>query len=488
MLNHAVDKLGTSLAELFAQSDIVKCDVKISCVNICTFNFKHPQRRWRLALVAIVNFSATLLMFANTGKADGVYRDGAGARAMSLGGASVALPDQPLEAMFSNPAGLGLATNASLQLGVVGGLAQGEFSDSVNKNSHMRDTLGALPEVAFVYPMKSLPLSFGLSVIPEALSRVDWKFADKPGGLDGATTYGLRENYAQFIAIRTALGVSYKINDTLSVGIDFGGDYNRNNLKAPYVFQSAPGLRGFKTLLDLQTEGWGVNGTAGLVWRPRKEVSVGLSYRSMTYFDTHGDASGNAGVQLGNIGAGSFRPDFHYDAEVYTKLPQIVSGGVSWQAQDWLRVILQTDWIGWGDAFNNLDIQLRNGNNADINGFLGTSHIHDSVPLDWKDGFVYRIGFEFALSQAFTARVGYCYGANPVPAATLTPMSAAILEHTATCGLEWRHGRWTIAGAYQYDFPAASRVGESGLAAGEFSNSATTVKAHWFGLTTGVRF
>jgi hypothetical protein len=67
-------------------------------------------------------------------------------------------------------------------------------------------------------------------------------------------------------------------------------------------------------------------------------------------------------------------------------------------------------------------------------------------------------------------------------------MSAAILEHTITCGLEWRHGRWSIAGAYQYDLPATSHVGSSRLASGEFSNSTTTVSAHWFALTTGFRF
>jgi hypothetical protein len=429
-----------------------------------------------------------LLTLSQAAKADGVLRDGAGARAMSLGGASVGLPDQPLEAMSANPAGLGLITNAFFQLGGVGGFVQGKFSNSLNKDRPARQNFGALPEAALVYPLKSAPFSVGLSGIPEALSRGDWKFVDKPGGLDGATSFGLQRNYAEFIAIRTAVGASWRISDTLAIGLDLGGDYNRNTLDAPYVFQSYPPLRGFKTLLHLRTDGWGVNGTAGILWRPSKKISLGLSYRSMTYFDTEGDASGNAGVQLGNIGAASFRPDFHYDAEVATKLPQIISGGISWQTLDKLRLVSEIDWIGWNQAFNRLDIKLKNGNNADINGLLGTRNIEDVAPLNWQDGFVYRLGAEFAISHSLTARAGYSYGANPVPAATLTPMSAAILEHTITCGLEWHHGRCSIAGAYQYDLPATSHVGTSRLAAGEFSGSSTTVSAHLFALTTGIRF
>ncbi len=310
----------------------------------------------------------------------------------------------------------------------------------------------------------------------------------RPAGLMAATTYGTQRDYAEFIAIRLAAEASWKLSDSLALGADLGAEYNKNRLVAPYTFQSYPPLHGFKTLLDLQTDGWGINGTVGLVWRPVKEVSAGLSYRTPTSFDTRGGASGNAGAQLQNINAGAFQPDFHYAAQVTTRLPQVVSGGISWQALDWFRLITEVDWINWGGAFNHLDIKLKNGSNPDINGLLGTDQLEDVVPLNWKDSFVYRVGFEFALSEALLARAGWCFGANPVPASTLTPMNAAILEHTLTGGLEWRSGRWTIAGAYQYSLPSTVNVGTSALASGEFSNSSTRVSAQWFGLTTSLRF
>ena len=438
-------------------------------------------------LRALKNFILFLGLSA-TAVANGIYRDGAGARAMALGGASVGLDGQGLEALHSNPAGLSATNGITLQLGGVGAMAQGNFSNGANANSKLHEAFGAVPEVAIVYPLESVPVTLGLAVIPEALSSVDWQFVDAPGGLGGTTSYGLQQHHAEIIAYRAAVGANWKISDSLSLGAAIGAEYNRNTLVAPYTFQNHPALTGFKTLLDLQTEGWGVNGDIGIVWRPCEKIIIGLSYRTQTELETDGDANGNAGTQLQNIGAGSFQPDFHYDATVSTKLPQAVTAGISWQAQPRLRAVFQVEWINWSDSFDELDIQLAHGSNPDINGFLGSDQIHDVVPLNWKDRFVYRTGLEFAAAEEIILRAGYAYGANPVPDSTLTPMSAAILEHAITGGVEWRRGRWTVAAAYQYDFSATSNVGASGLASGEYSNSRTRVEAHWFGLTTSIRF
>ncbi len=139
----------------------------------------------RLTWVSIL--TAVLVAAPLEGLADGVLRDGAGARAMSLGGASVGSPDLPLEALFSNPAGLGFADASLLQIGGVGGFARGNFPyNAANNNSPLHQGVGAIPEAAFVQPLESLPLAFGLAVIPESLASVDWRFTDAPGGLDGS--------------------------------------------------------------------------------------------------------------------------------------------------------------------------------------------------------------------------------------------------------------------------------------------------------------
>lgn len=422
-----------------------------------------------------------------SGWANGVERNGHGARSMAMGGASVAMPDAPLDAVSVNPAGF---HEAQIQLGGWAAMVDGRFSNATNDGGELEGRLGVAPEMALSLPLGSSPVTLGLGVVPVAAAGLDWQLVDALGGLDGATSYGLRRHRAEFVAIRTVAGASVALGESVSLGASVGATYNRNRLEAPYVFQSHPVLRGFKTLLDLETEGWGATGGLGLIYRPCPGVSLGLSYQTPTSFETTGDANGNAGVQLRQLG-GAFagvRPDFHYDARVSTSLPQSVVAGISWQATDWMRVMVQADWLDWSDAFERLDVTLTDGNNADLNGFLGSSRIDDTVPLDWEDRVVCRFGAEFDVLEGLQLRVGYAYGEAPVSDSTLTPMSAAILEHTVTAGAEWRGNRWGIAVAYQYDFGSERRVGVSGLRAGELSGSATDLETHGVALTTTFRF
>ena len=264
----------------------------------------------------------------------------------------------------------------------------------------------------------------------------------------------------------------------------------RNRLQAPYIFQSHPVLQGAKTLLDLQTEGWGVNGMAGLLYRPTSQVSIGMSYQSPTSLSSRGDASGNVGVQFQNLGGpfASAQPDFRYDAEVEQKFPQIVSMGVSWQLHPRVRTVAQLDWLNWSSAFDDLKIHLTHGSNPDINGVLGTGSLDDTVPLKWKDRFVLRTGLEFQACDSIALRAGYVFGNTPVPASTVTPLTAVINEHTLTGGLGYKRGRYSVDLAYQYQLPSTLSIVTSNLKSGEYSNSSTQVDIHLFALTAGLVF
>jgi len=311
---------------------------------------------------------------------------------------------------------------------------------------------------------------------------------DAPGGADGATTYGLQRHESEILVVRGGAGVAVELTPQISFDATLGAIYNENRLHAPYIFQSQPTLRGVKTLLDLETSGFGWNAQFGFLLSPSKELQFGLTYKTRTVVNSEGDASGNAGVQLANIGLGAARPDFRYDAEVVNAFPQMITGGASWQCHPRWRLAAQLDWIDWSGAFDRLHVKLRNGNNADLNGLVGSDGMDDFVPLDWRDQIIVRAGVEYALRDTLRLRGGYSYGCNPVPGGTLTPLTAAIVEHTVSTGVGWECGRWTVDFAYQWSIPHEESVGTSGLRSGEYSNSETRVGVHWFGLTTGVRF
>ncbi|MGI9088729.1 MAG: OmpP1/FadL family transporter [Chthoniobacterales bacterium] len=201
-----------------------------------------------------------------------------------------------------------------------------------------------------------------------------------------------------------------------------------------------------------------------------------------------GHAAGNAAAQLLSLGGGfaQVNPNFRYQAEVRTKLPQIVSAGAEWQALERLRLVGGIDWINWSDAFDRLQIRLTNGSNPAINGVVGSDALLDVVPLRWRDQFVYRAGLEFALGGGFTARGGYSYARSAVPNDTLTPLNAAIFEHKVSAGAGYKFGRYHADLAWQWSLPTTQKIGISGLLDGEYSNSSVRVSEHLLALTTGV--
>ncbi len=435
---------------------------------------------WMVATSLLLSAGSRLL-------ANGIYGNGTGARSMSMGGTDVAWAESPLEAMGDNPAGLGFLTTREFDLGGVVVVPEGHFSKpSSSSSSDLNDSPEGLPEAALGVPLEQSPITFGLSFIPDSMLLADWNYLDPPGGLSGTTSYGQQTDKSEIIALRTALGMGVRVTDKLSLGLNLGLIYNQNELVTPYVFQNlqppadAP-FNGAKTLLNLDTSGFGWNAQIGLLYRPLTNLQFGISYKSQYTVHSTGDATGNPSAELG------LSLPFHYDAEVDNTFPQEVSVGASWKFHPQWRLAAQVDWIDWADAFDTLPVILKNGSNPTLNSALG-SNFQDSIPLNWKSEFVYRVGLEYAMTQNLYLRAGYSYGHSPVPDSTLTPMTAAIMEHTVTAGMGYHWRNWQFDLAYQYDLPATQNVGTSGLRSGEYSNSSTEVSLHWIALTTSFRF
>ncbi len=427
-----------------------------------------------------------VILAGQPGFADSLYGNNVSASSTSLGGAVVASPNQPLDIMTSNPAGLGKVTSRDLSIGFAGMFTQGNFRNASNPNASIDVFAGAVPYAAFVTPIRSSRVKLGFAVTPESSLAAHWHYFDSPGGL-GGTSYGIQENRSAILAMRFAGGVGVAINKKLSLGLTVGAVYNSNSLKTPYVFQSNPLLKGFKTLIDLHTQGWAPNASAGLLYAPTSKLQFGVSYKARTSIHTHGDLDGNAAAQLATLGA-PLRPDFHYDAQVDNVLPQMVSGGFSWQMAPRVRLAMQTDWINWNKAFTTLPITLTNGNNSDINGFLGTSTLKDGIPLNWSNQTVFRVGVESSLTERTAWRIGYSYGNNPVPASTVMPLTAAIMQSALASGIGYHRSRYGLDVTYQYQLPNTEHVGVSALQAGEYSNSRIRIGIQSVAATTSIHF
>ncbi len=443
------------------------------------------SRRQRAVLITFV------LMFAGASSrvfANGIYRNGIGAESMAMGGTETGWAASTLGALEANPAGLGFLESPGLDVSLVGATPNGQFNKPPTANGGLDETFRAFPEGALAYPFKKIPLALGVSFIPESTDVADWNYFDSPGGLGGNVSYGQQKHRAEIQLWRSALGAGVRINSQWSLGVSVGAVYNENNLDTPYIFQNLSpnphSLNGAKTLFDLHTSGYGWNVQAGILFRATTNLQFGFSYLTETKIDTTGGATGDPYAQFG-VSPGPLA--FHYDAEVDNTFPQEASLGMSWKFHAQWRLALQLDWINWANAFKSLPVHLSNGSNPGVNAALG-ANVSDYVPMNWQNEFVYRAGMEFAVTKNLSLRAGYCYGQSPVPDATLSPMTAAITEHTLTAGVgyQWKH--YAVNLAYQYDLPVPRDVGTSSLLSGEYSNSSTQVQIHWIALTTSIRF
>jgi long-chain fatty acid transport protein len=398
---------------------------------------------------------------------------GAGVSAQTAARAGIYTPggDNALDALSLNPAGLSFLTAPVLNLDTLGVLARGSFSNATNDDSPMRLTTGVLPYGAFGLPLSD-HWTVAVGFMPDLLSSAKWQFNDAPGV--GGANYGPQHETSQIIGLRSTVGVSYSVSPRLSVGAEVAAIYNSNTLIMPYVFQSSPDLKGLKTLLDLHTSGIGWNSSFGVIVTPARRWQLSAAFRTSSSITSSGNATGDMGAQFAALQI-PFRPDFAYHAQVKVELPQSALLSASWQKSQALRLSFQSNWTNWNRSFANLPVNLTNGTNSDINGFLGSTSIQDLIPLHWKDQISLRGAAERRLGERFTVSGGYAYQTDPVPSSTLSPLTADITRNGLTGGVAYFRGPARFDLAYQLNLTNQQSVGTSSLLSGEFDNSRVRV-------------
>jgi long-chain fatty acid transport protein len=428
---------------------------------------------------------AVIVLIASSAHAQDFYWNVAGARSMANGGIYVPSTSGALDALAANPAGLTALSRPTLDLSVSSVFARGSFSNAVNSDQPLKTSPGVLPFGAFASRIGQSRFSVGVGVMPEMMTVADWSYVDAPGV--GGASYGLQQHKSSILAARSAAGVGVFVNSKLSLGATVGAVYNRNELVAPYIFQSHPALKGLKTLLDLKTDGFGWNASVGMLARPSDELHFGFAWKSRTVIESEGEASGNAGQQFAALGI-PFQPDFQYSAAVRNVLPQSMLVSVLWQADSRWLLAFQTNWVNWKRAFVTLPVDLTNGTNPDINGLLQSDSIQDGVPLNWNNQASFRFGVERSVTESVSWRGGFAHSTNPVPESTLLPLTAAIMADQISTGFGYRVGRSRFDVAYSFGLTAESSVGQSALLSGEYNNSQVRVGMQSVTFNTSFQF
>ncbi len=238
---------------------------------------------------------------------------------------------------------------------------------------------------------------------------------DFSAGLSINNPYGLGtlwdENWiGKYLAIETEIRtffftpvVAYKISDNLSIGggpVITYGDVIIHRKSDILPFEG-------DAVIELEGTGTGFGYTAGVLFKPTNELSLGLTFRSEVEMNFEGDANVTAPSQLGPA-----LPTGKIKAPLTT--PLNVTFGLAALMSPELTLTADFQYVGW-NSYDKLEVEF-----LDFKDENGDNLIQSSI-RDYGNGWIGRLGGEYKFDESLDIRAGVFYDSNPVKDEKLDP-------------------------------------------------------------------
>ncbi|NOH00324.1 MAG: hypothetical protein HND52_20355 [Ignavibacteriae bacterium] len=343
-----------------------------------------------------------------------------GARAMAMAGAFTGLADDA-SAVYFNPAGITQLNGTFISAGTTLILPQSKFTG-------IEGTSNPLLPAEQEYEMESqvfTPINFYLTQ----------QITDKLYlGFSVNNPYGLGTKWedtwvGRYIAVDTELRTfffnlvaAYKVTENLSLSGGFVyamGDVKiiRNMFLAdPVTQQPKPDAQ-----TNLEGDGTALGWTAGFFYiSDDKKSSIGISVRSEVEFEFEGDAvTTPATLDFNHPLAGPQSiplPTGAINATLTT--PMTVTAGFATEIADQTTLTGDIQWTGWS-SYDTLAVNFEEYP-ADPANPAGPK-ARSAAAREYKNNYIFRLGFETELSKSFMLRGGILYDTNPVPDRLVEP-------------------------------------------------------------------
>ena len=334
----------------------------------------------RLAAAALLTAAA---LSAQTASAAGFQLTEQSSLGAGRAYAGAGIVGDDLSAVHYNPAGMTLLPGTQMQAGSVWIEVNAEYDGDHGASENGRYKGQAIPAGYITHQLTDdVWLGLGLTV-PFGMGTdydKDWEGAER-GYTSTILTFDINPN------------VAWKVNDFLSVGGGISLQYAKAKLGASMGTHPLLGNVGYgKINADSWDWGWNI----GAMFSPTENVRLGLSYRSSITHDAEGDftfAAGPAGRRIG-LTSGT------YDSKATVKTPDTLMFTTTWEATDNLRLSTLIRWAKWSN-FKALTIEN--------DGFA--SNTYDN---DWEDTWLFSVGADYKLNDAWTVRGGVAYEKDPV--------------------------------------------------------------------------
>lgn len=422
-----------------------------------------------LAAIAVFGF-ALLCGHATTANASGFALYTHGAKELGRINSVVASPEGPVSSFF-NPATLSELPENQVEAGAVFIFPSIKFkSASTGKTEETKSQVFHPGTLFGVYHLNdTFTLGFGVNS-PFGLG-TEW-----PEDWEGRyiTTNAEMETFL------FNPNLAWKVTDTLTLagGVDLllGDSTLENNINLSSAATGLPfSLSDAKQKFSGDGYGWGYN--LGVLWKIKKGLSLGISYRSGINLELEGD------VNFSDVNALVAANFPNTGGKTTINLPPQVFTGLAYQVNDNLVVEIGGRWEGWS-RYKKLKIDL----DQPVGG--KSSNI---TQKNWKDTLTFNTGAKYSMYPTLDIFLGYLYEDNPVPGDTFDPSVPASEKHMWSLGIAKKFGRVNTAITYLYgkykDRNKNNSVGlETGATVAEIANGEYEQDTHMLGISVNVEF
>ena len=353
---------------------------------------------------------------------NGMSLEGYGAKSAAMGGTSMAY-DIGNSGMMGNPATLGLRKQGNnFGLGVT--LLQPDVNASIPAYGMSSDSDGTsyvMPSISFI--RKDGDFTYGVGVFAQGGMGTDYPSNSFLSG-------GMPLSQMSQVGFgRLMFPLAYQVNKELSIAAQV--DYVWASMDLQMLQMDPMGNGGYVNVKDDsdftgQMTGSGFAFNLGAVYQFNDEFSLGAVYRSESNI---GDLEGGGTLTpfMGGMTPGAMAANY---SVVDFQWPASFGIGMAWNVTPELMVAADIKQLMWSQTMADFTLS------TEIPAFGMTQT--QSMPQNWDDQTVFSIGAQYKIDPAIALRIGYNYGANPVPDNTLNPLFPAITESHFTFGAGWQ--------------------------------------------------
>ena len=398
-----------------------------------------------------------LVFLSSFGFSNGLNLNGLGARMVAMGGAFVGLADDFSAALW-NPAGLAQlnATTFGLSGDVI--MPKGTYQfDLLGIDAETESKMYPAGIVGFFTPVGDNIVA-GISVHTPSGLGAAWNGADLAllsgispllGGTGNPNM--IWESFIGQVAISPAVAV--KISDIFSIGAAINNNYGIFKIERPAGATLIDHPQYGLMFVDLgqyteKSTGWGFGATIGVLAKPIKEVSIGVSFRTPSTVKFDGDASIENLAALGAPGESTFT------REVIS--PMWLGIGVAFHPAENITITADGHYTNWGK----LDTVETEYSDLIWQGFLADEA---DLELMWEDKWQFRFGVEYWVSDTLAVRAGYYNDPTPSPDITLNVLVPGYDFNAISGGVGIVMNNFTIDLTAEYLFGKERNIALDGI-------------------------